>query len=342
VFQISHMGSNWSYAPILIFSGQAGTVPVARVVFGPDNRLYGTTYGGGSQGWGTVFSLGPAATICKNAACSWVEKVIYEFQGSPDAGYPGLGDLVWDSMGNMYGSTRFGGTSDLGTVFQMKKSGNIWTEAPIYSFTGLDGIVPPGGVILDGNGNLYGTTGGGGAHNLGTIFELTYTSGVGWTETVLYNFQNLSDGQYPGAGLIRDSAGNFYGSTTDGGSGRGGTIFELSPVGDSWVFATLYSFSGNPGCGPLGALALDISGNLYGSTLCDGSNRLGNIFKLTNTQNGWEYISLHDFTGGGDGARPISNVAIDIDGTLYGTAEFGGNDSCNPPTGCGTVWMIKP
>jgi uncharacterized repeat protein (TIGR03803 family) len=131
-----------------------------------------------------------------------------------------------------------------------------------------------------------------------------------------------------------------------GGSGGGGTVFELSPSGDIYTFNLLYSFSGGASCGPQANLALDAAGNLYGTTRCDGAYQSGNVFKLTNTPNGWVYTSLHDFTGGSDGNLPYSNVTIDTDGTLYGTAESGGSfeGDCNhlTPAGCGVVWMIKP
>ncbi|MFZ0707727.1 MAG: choice-of-anchor tandem repeat GloVer-containing protein [Candidatus Korobacteraceae bacterium] len=205
-------------------------------------------------------------------------------------------------------------------------------------------MYPNAGVILDSNGNLFGTTVEGGLYGFGTVFELIYNINSGWTETVLYNFQNLSDGQWPYAGLVSDSAGNLYGATSDGGAGGGGTLFELSSVGDSWTFTLLYSFSGQQGkyCGPRASLSMDNSGSLYGTTLCDGANNLGNVFKLANIQNGWEYTSLYDFIGGPDGAGPVSNVTFDTNNNLFGTAGTGGNGSCNPPHGCGTVWMIKP
>ena len=270
--------------------------------------------------------------------------MLHAFTGTPDGADPVGGDLIWDPMGNIYGTTTYGGASGLGTVFQMTKSGNDWTEAPIYSFTGPDGAYPSAGVILDSNGNLFGTTVEGGLYGFGAIFELTHNINSGWTETVLYNFQNLDDGQWPFAGLVSDGAGNLYGATSDGGSGGGGTLFELSPAGDTWTFTLLYSPSGQQGkfCGPRASLSMDNSGNLYGTTICNGANNLGNVFKLTNAQNGWQYASLHDFTGGTDGAEPISNVTFDTNGNLYGTAATGGNSSCNPPHGCGVVWMIKP
>ena len=343
VYQLKSIGSNWYYTPISLFSA-GGHGPTARVLFGPDNHLYGTTTYGGSQFDGIVFNLTPRATICATANCFWTEKVLYQFAGTPDGAYPASGDLIWDAMSNIYGTTAEGGASGLGTVFQMTKTGNNWTEAPIYSFTGPDGKAPLGGLILDSKGNLFGTTSAGGLYGYGTVFELTYNINSGWTESVLYSFQNLSDGQAPFAGLIMDSAGNLYGATSDSGSGGGGTVFELSPAGNSWLFTLIYSFTEplEQNCGPSASLTMDNSGNLYGTTLCDGANSFGSVFELTNMQNGWEYISLHDFTGNSDGAYPFSNVTIDTDGTLYGTAQNGGNLTCNASVGCGTVWMIKP
>ena len=288
VYQMTPVGSNWYFTPIS-FLQAGGRFPSARVVFGPDHHLYGTTNVGGSQNMGVVFNLTPPASICKIANCLSTETVLHQFTGSPDGGYPGYGDLVWDSTGNIYGTTELGGTSSTGTVYQMTKSGDNWTETPIYSFTGADGLYPWAGVMLDSNGNLFGTTYGGGLYGYGSVFELTY-SGTGWTETVLHHNFHGNDGSYLFAGLVRDSAGNLYGATIDDGI-SGGTVFELSPVGDAWVFTLLYSWVGRPGlgCGPQASLTLDAAGNLYGTTYCDGANLLGNVFKLTKTQNGWEY-----------------------------------------------------
>ena len=188
-----------------------------------------------------------------------------------------------------------------GTVYELTPSGNGYTESVLYSFSGPDGASPYAGLVFDNKGNLFGTTYRGGSNDAGTVFELTYVPGVGWTEHVLYNFQNASDGEYPFGGLIFDSAGNLYGTTIDGGSGGGGTVFELSPSGDTWTFKLLYSFSGQGDCGPGATLTMDGAGNLYGTTYCDGIYNNGSVFKLSNTQNGWVYTSLHDFTGGTDG-----------------------------------------
>jgi uncharacterized repeat protein (TIGR03803 family) len=333
VFQILHLGSNWVTIPISLFPN-GGANPTARVVFGPDGRPYGTTLNGGN-GQGIVFNLSVSPTICKTANCFWKETVLYEFSGSPDGAHPGLGDLVWDQAGNIYGTTVQGGPANVGTVYELKRSGNTWTEVPIYSFSGSDGALPGNGVVFDSNGNLFGTTQQGGLGDLGNVYELKFMPGVGWTQTTVYNFLG-STGLNPVAGLVFDNAGNLYGSTTGGGSGGGGTVFELSPSGDSFTFNLLYSFSGTQECGPWAPLTMDAAGNLYGTTLCDGANNLGSVFKLSNTQNGWVYTSLHDFTGGNDGSYPTGNVTFDTNGNLYGTAYYGGSQNV------GTVWMITP
>jgi uncharacterized repeat protein (TIGR03803 family) len=145
--------------------------------------------------------------------------------------------------------------------------------------------------------------------------------------------------------LTFDESGNLYGSTNAGGSGVGGTIFELIPSNGGWTFSLVYSLAGQPSqhSGPAAALTRDAVGSLYGTTLADGAYSQGSVFKLANTKNGWEYTSLHDFTGGGDGTRPISNVTFDANGNLYGTAQYGGfmGYPC-PAIGCGVVWVIKP
>ncbi len=133
-----------------------------------------------------------------------------------------------------------------------------------------------------------------------------------------------------------DSFGNLYGATSDSGVSGGGTVFELSALGDTWTYKLLYSFSGSSGCGPFATLTMDAAGNLYGTTRCDGVNHFGSVFKLTNTGNGWIYHSLYDFTGRVDGGNPTGKVTIDTDGNLYGTATNGGS------LDYGVVWMIKP
>jgi uncharacterized repeat protein (TIGR03803 family) len=346
VYQISRLGSLWATTTLYLFQDPHGEYnPLARVMFSPDGHLYSTTHLGTGNGEGSVFQLTPLLTICKTSNCFWTKKVLHVFTSSPDGSQPDTADIAFDPQGNIYGTTRYGGSVLGGMVYQMQRSGDSWKENTLYNFgTPVgDGYNPAGGVIRDKNGNLFGTTVGGGAHDFGTVWELTNTPGVGWTETILYSFQNAGDGKSPWAGLVMDQSGNLYGATNDGGSAGGGTIFELSPSGNSWTFNVLYSLAGQAGGGVEAALSIDAAGNLYGTAVWNGAHRpYGSVFKLTNTGNGWTYTSLHDFTGGEDGANPMSSVAIDTDGTLYGTAYAGGSRQgiCSV-MGCGTVWMIK-
>ena len=345
VFQLTHSGSNWLFSTLVALS-QNNCTPYAGVVFGPDGHLYGTSWGGGKYNLGTVFKLTPQLGPCRDAACYWMVTNLHDFGPGTDGWEPGYGDLIWDQQGNIYGTTVFGGVSGDGTVYELTPSGNGYTESVLYSFSGEDdGSYPGGGLVFDNKGNLFGTTSGAGSNDAGAVFELTYVVGVGWTEHTIYDFQNASDGELPVGALIFDTVGNLYGTTNEGGSGGGGTVFELSPSGDSWTFKLLYSFSGQGSySGPWATLTMDGAGNLYGTTLTDGIYNNGSVFKLSGTENGWVYTSLHDFTGGADGGSPYGNVTIDTDGTLYGTTTGGGDMNCDGylGPGCGVVWMIKP
>ena len=339
VYRLTHSGSNWLYSPIAPFPYCCQTV--SGVVFGPDGHLYGTKFEGGKYNGGAVFKLTPPVGICRTAACYWTVNDLYDFGLGTDGSGPGSGDLIWDQQGNIYGTTIYGGYDHFGTVYELTPSGNGYTESVIQSFSDFDGAYPESGLVFDNNGNLFGTTFQGGSNDQGVVFELSYAEGV-WTENVLYRFQNASDGENPFGGLIFDSAGNFYG-TTSGGCCGGASVFELSPVGDTWGFTLLYSLPGYE-CGPYANLAFGPDGALYGTTYCGGTYNYGSVFKLSNTQNGWAYTSLYDFTGGSDGAYPLSNVTFDADGNLYGTASMGGLQGgyCANYNGCGVVWMIKP
>lgn len=334
VYELVSTENIWSLVNISDHSDS----PKARVNFGPDGHPYIATSGYGTFGF--VFDFFPPATICKTANCSWKANTLHNFtDGSSDGANPGYGDLAWDQQGNMYGTTTLAGGGGVGTVYELMPPippSKMWTEEVIWNFSGHDGKYPQNAVIFDSNGNLLGTAKQGGANGFGTVFRLT-PSGNTWIETNVYEFQGGSDGQYPIAGLWIDGSGNIYGATSDGGSGGGGTVFELTPSGSTYTFRLLYSFSGQQGnnCGPWATLTMDASGNLFGTTYCDGLNNLGSIFKLSSTQNGWTYVSLHDFAGFTQGAHPISNVSIDAHGTLYGTASMGG-------TGAGVVWKVTP
>ncbi len=333
VYELRRHGSSWIFRGIQLFDGTLESKPV----FGPDGTLYGTSPNNISQMLnGYVYNLTPpVSAFCNAIRCPWNVHFPYSFTGGTDGTAPRYGALVFDQAGSMYGTTSSGGSGGNGTVYKLTRSGGNWTEQTLYGFSGPDGSAPFNGLVLDAVGNLYGTTVQGGQNGFGVVFELS-PSGGGWTERVLYSFQNGNDGSYPAAGLTFDPSGNLYGATTNGGSGGAGTAFKLTPSGGGWNFNVIQSFVGAHNCGPLGNVSLDSAGNVYGTTLCGGSLGLGNVFKLTASGGGYTYTSLYDFTGGTDGRRPISDVAFDSVGNLYGTASAGGRNAS------GVVWQITP
>jgi uncharacterized repeat protein (TIGR03803 family) len=338
VFKLTRKNSGWIFSPLYGFlGGSDGADPQAGVALGPDGSLYGTTSQQGQQNGGTVFSLRPPPAPCRAALCPWTETVLYRFTGllgTGDGYLPSLGDLIFDHAGNVYGTTNLGGANDQGTVYELTRSNGAWTESVLYSFGNPpDGQRPYSGVISDSAGNLYGTTGRGGNRSSdGTVFQLT-PSGSGWTENILYTFQNRADGAGPGAGLIFDSAGNLYGITSYGGQYGFGTAYQLSPSSGSWTFSTIFNFA--DGGGSTASLTMDAAGNLYG-TLPNAYPYDGEVFKLTPGMGGWTVTVLYRFGGGDDGSSPYGSVVLDADGNIYGTTEGGG------AYGKGVVWEIMP
>lgn len=359
VFKMRNTGSGWVLNPLYDFSGDNdGELAYSAVTIGPDGSLYGTTLLGGSRkvgngGGGTVYNLRPSPQAPTIVFARWKETLPYQFAGPGDGGRP-ISGVIFDQAGNLYGTTDSGGEPGCardygcGVVYKLTPSGGGWTQSVIYSFTGgNDGANPDSDLIFDQAGNLYGATAAGGNDHCdspigcGTVFQLT-PSGGGWTEHVLYTFQNGSDGAMPQGGLVRDQNGNLYGTTPSGGAGGGGTVFELTPSGGGWTFSLLYSFTGK--FGSMASLVMDAVGSLCGTTQGDGKYGFGNVFKLSLSNGGWAYASLYDFTGGADGANPSGSVIFDAGGNLYGTTFYGGTGSggiCDS-TGCGVVWEITP
>jgi uncharacterized repeat protein (TIGR03803 family) len=349
VYQLKLRDGNYTVNPLYEFmGGDDGAAPYARVVFGPDGLLYGTTYAGG-QSNGVVFKLQPRPTVCVIALCSWMETVLYAFPANGSGGIrPYFGDVIFDGTGDMYGTAGEGGDDGDGVVWELTPPGTWSMETLLNSFTGGNGRYPYGGPILDSSGNLYGTTLEGGTSNDGVVYQLVPSSG-GWTENVLYNFTGGNDGSLPVGGLVFDASGNLYGASTYRGASGGGVIFQLSPPGTWTTFTPIYSFSGSGlcetaysgGAGPGAQLTMDSAGKLYGTTCADGTNGYGNVFKLSPSSGGWAYTDLYDFTGGSDGghpvsnANPVSNAICDSAGNLYGTTSVGGTD------GDGVVWKIS-
>ena len=234
-FKLKHSRTGWNFELLYTFaSGSDGAAPAARIVPGPQGHLFGTTAQGGGGG-GTVFELGTSPKHSLNN-----EKQLYRFLGSN--GYePSSGDLTFDAAGNIYGTTSSGGANGQGSVFELIRTGHRYQETVLHSFgAGSDGAIPIAGVVFDSAGNLYGTTSAGGAYGYGAVFQLTPTPS-GWTENVVYSFQNLNDGEVPYAGLTFDKYGNLYGAATEGGTSYGGTLFVLTPSSGGWAFNTVYS-----------------------------------------------------------------------------------------------------
>lgn len=237
-----------------------------------------------------------------------------------DGQLPSAG-LVRDAKGNLYGTTSFGGSNGVGTVFEVDASGS---ETLLYSFTGgTDGGYPYAPLIRDADGNLYGTTLTGGdlsscsGSGCGTVFKVDASD----TETVLYSFSGYPDGCYPYGGMLRDSVGNLYGTTSNCGAYNQGTVFKLDTSGAETV---LHSFTGGTtdGCDPFGTPTMDKSGNLYGTTDSCGASGDGIVWKLS--KKGTETV-LHNFAGGSsDGALPVAGVIMDAKGNLYGVTQIGG------------------
>jgi uncharacterized repeat protein (TIGR03803 family) len=343
VYRMARRNSSWVLTPLYSFAGgNDGTNPqTAAVLIGSDGTLYSTTFSGGGgcdgSGCGTVLQLQPPASICDNTLCFWTENILHRFASGGDGEGP-VGPLVFDLAGNLNGVTSAGGSGDGGAVYQLIPSDD-WLESIVFNPYGY----PGSGVSIDQAGNLYGSTFNG-ADGFGSVYQLT-PSGSGWISANLYSFADGADGAYPIAGVIPDAAGNLYGATSAGGSGHGGTVFELAPSGGNWIFTTLYSFARPPNGlifgGPVANLVMDSAGNLYGTTLADGAFGNGAVFKLTPSNGSWTYTSLHDFSGGSDGGYPYSNLVFDPDGNLYGTASTGGTGAACE-AGCGVVWEITP
>jgi uncharacterized repeat protein (TIGR03803 family) len=277
------------------------------------------------------------ATPCAQAQ---TYEALYNFSGQgTDGGYPSS-SLIADKAGNLYGTAHLGGAYNRGVVFKLDKTGK---ETVLYSFTGIggDGAIPQGALVRDAAGNFYGTTYSGGdltcgnGSGCGTVFKLDTTG----KETVLYRFRGYpTDGSNPPAGVIRDAAGNFYGTTYSGGTAATGTVFKVDTTGHETV---LHNFTLGPDGGwPYAGLVRDKTGNLYG-TASDGGNSAcggcGVIFKVDST--GHETV-LYTFTGVTDGFTPYGGLIRDGVGNLYGTTAFGGSTTGCNGNGCGTVFKL--
>ena len=335
LFEITPSGSEI----VIHYFGSSPTDGIApnAVIRDASGNFYGTTeVGGTGVGAGTIFGISAAGT----------ETVLYNFQQGPSGSEPESG-LVQDRQGNLYGTTVQGGYSmgectvgGCGLVFKVAPSGAV---SVLYNFTGPpDADYPDWPLAIDAQGNLYGTSAFGGAFGYGAVYKITPTG----TETVIYNFPGPPGAAYPIGGLLLGANGALYGATASGGPYTGlsctvqgcGTVYELTPS----RMTILYSFEGgSDGAGPSGGLVRDGDGNFYGATglggVSDSQGGQGVIYELTPA--GVESV-LYRFTGGKDGAYPLSPLTLDQSGNIYGVTFWGGVRSGD--TGFGTAFKLIP
>jgi uncharacterized repeat protein (TIGR03803 family) len=287
--------------------------------------------------------LGVLLTLAIGTSARTKFKLLHGFNGNDGGGFENGGGLTLDKSGDLFG----GGI----TVFELTpSSGGRWKLTVMHAFDGHDGLLANGDLVFDPSGNLYGTTVAGGTYGGGAIFELTPGKGV-WGLTALYDFcaQNgCPDGGGPSAGVVRDQAGNLYGTGAGGGPCYGGVAFELSPGASGWSYTDLHDFDGEGGRKdgkyPYAGLKFDAAGNLYGTTV-NGDLGYGAVFELKpDGSGGWKEKILYWFKGkpAGDGEQPSADVIFDSSGNLYGTTSAGGiwNSAC--AGGCGIVFKLSP
>lgn len=333
VFEVALTPTGYAATPttLISFNYINGASPLASLIADASGNLFGTTYGGGAFGAGTIFEVANTAT-----GYATTPTTLVNFNGSNGATpYAGL---VADSSGNLLGTTHLGGAFNAGTVFELVKTGTSYAPAltTLVSFDGSNGAYPYAGLITDASGNLFGTTSSS-FSGYGTVFELAKTTtGYAAAPTTLINF-NYVNGATPYAGLLADGNGNLFGTTYGGGAFGAGTVFEVahSTTGYAAAPITLVSFNRTDGSTPYAGLIADANGSLFGTTLLGGAFGAGTAFKITNTATGFAstpttLVNFNNNTGG----YPVAGLIADGTGHLFGTAYAGGT------FGSGTVYEI--
>jgi uncharacterized repeat protein (TIGR03803 family) len=289
VFELSPTSTGYSESVIYSFEGGTdGMLPYAGLVMDAAGNLYGATEIGGNNTYeenGEIFELSPP----RGSGGSWTFSTLSYFASPSTQGAVPVGPLIFDRLGNLYGTTEIGGASNDGTVFELSPpaiAGGAWTETVLHSFSGTDGILPGAGLSIDAGGNLYGTTYWGGnmadcnGSGCGVVFKLLPGTGGVWSELVLHRFTE-TDGAYP-LGALTFKNGNYYGTTSTG-IHYAGYVFQLSPGhGGPWIFNNIYGFGvGDDGGAPYSGVIADRVGNLYGTTYGGGTYFYGTAYKLT-------------------------------------------------------------
>lgn len=321
----SQPAQSQTYQVIHNFTGKGsdGATPFAGPVLDSSGNLYGTTYTGGTYGSGSVYALSPSGS-------SWTYTSLYSFKAGADGVGPAFGSLAIGADRVLFGTTE--GGAYFGTDFAICACPG--REVQIHSFgMGTDGAQPIGGVVLDSEGNFYGTASLGGAYGNGTVFE-EKRSGHTWTESTLYSFTGGNDGTNPAVAVTLDAHGNLYGTTSFGGANNVGVVYQLSPSASGWKQTVLYTFQGlNDGQNPLGGVVVDGAGNLFGGTFDGGVNGGGTVYELSPSATGWTFTTIYSFTGGYGG--PYNKLTL-ANGSIYGFTESEGAN------GFGSVFKLTP
>jgi uncharacterized repeat protein (TIGR03803 family) len=332
-----------TYSTVFQFTYNNGAYPFGGLVYGKNGSLFGATFGGGKYGYGAIYEMTPPTS-----GQSWTPAVIFAFQTPATQGSNPYGGLLVGPNGALYGTTTRGGANGVGTVYELvppAKPGAGWSETLLYSFgsTEGDGSFPYGGVVMDTNGNFYGTTVLGGASGVGTVYSLT-PSGHGWEETVLHSFGGAGDAANPYATLAIDAIGILYGTTPYGGEAGLGAVFSVAPSQDTWTEQVLCSFPGGAvGANPYGGLLI-AGGALYGSNANGGSTSAGTVFTCAPAgSGGWALNVIFDLPSY---ASSYGTLIADANGSLYGTTPGSHGAQANdgiifkltPPTESGGEW----
>jgi uncharacterized repeat protein (TIGR03803 family) len=323
-----------TYKVLHNFTKQDGAASFAGLTMDNAGNFYGTTYYGGSANHGVIFKL------TRNGD-GFVFNTLHSFANGEGSGPYGRVTIGPD--GGLYGTTEVGvsgrkaGCNGLGcgTVFSSCKTALCQRSQSlvVYQFRGdgIDGAFPISAPVFDQNGNMFGATTG--YNCCGNVYELTASNG-GWTQSVLYSFAGGLDGMTPHGELIRDQAGNLYGVTYMGGTGKYGVVYQLVPSGSGWTEKVLHNFdAGSDGAYPEGGLIFDKAGNLYGTTTYYGPNDGGTVFMLSPNGGTWTSTVLYSFSRY---EMPRATLVMDAAGNLYGTADRGGRDRG------GTIFKLTP
>lgn len=328
VYQLTPSEGGWSETVLHSFTGGAdGDSPFAKLFLDKYGRLWGTTFQGGDAGGGTLFDLNPTEG-------GWTFNLVHTFTGGSDGAHPAAGVFV-DPGGEIFGTTTEGGVSSLwcehlgcGTIFWLGGPGYfVWNK-----FITKDGNQPQSSLFYDdANKCFLGTTvWGHGPTGWGTVFAdcdryiiTLHTFGL-----------NGTAGVNPLAGVLLDSHGNVYGTTSDGVNNKGAVFKIVAAQGGGSAVKALHQFLGPDGAKPAGDLLFDPAGNIYGTTSLGGAYGKGVLFKLTpGLRQAWTQTLLYSF-GDADGANPLTSLVFDNSDNLYGTTSAGG------AYGAGVVFKI--